>query len=72
MATEQHPDAAQAALATAINVRRGFMRFIDVPAAERPAVAAALSRLTDAKLQELLGTRASHQGTGIAQHSRVG
>lgn len=62
----------QEALAVAIDVRRGFKRFIDVPALNRPAVALALSRLSDAKLQELLGTRATNCGYGVAHHSRVG
>lgn len=60
------------ALDIAIDVRRGFVRFIDVPAVDRPAVAAALSRLTEARMQELLGTRAGRTGTGTAHHSRVG
>ena len=58
-------------LALALDVRRGLIPFVDVLAADRPKVAALLPRLSDAKIQELLGTRASHGGSGIAQHSRV-
>jgi hypothetical protein len=60
------------ALALAIDIRRGFKRFTEVPVADRPHVARILSRLTDAKLQEMLGAREMHGGHGIASHSRVG
>lgn len=62
----------RAILSAALDIRRGFAKFRDVPAADRPRVALALSRLTDAKLQEMLGAREMHGGHGIASHSRVG
>jgi len=55
----------------ALDVRQSLIQFVDVPAIDRPAVAALLARLTDANLQELRGTRATHGGSGIAHHSRV-
>lgn len=57
-------------LGTAIDIRRGFKRFVDVPVADRPAVAAELRKLSDAKLQEMLGTRARGGGHGETEYSR--
>ena len=59
-------------LATACDVRLGIVKFIDVPANDRPAVVRALSGLSDARMQELLGTRKRYGGFGVAQRSHVG
>ena len=59
-------------LAAALDIRRGMRQFIEVPAADRPAVAAMLSTLSDAKMQELLGSRAARTGFGSTERSRVG
>lgn len=61
----------QEILNAALDVRRGFKRFVDVPAADRPAVAQCMSKLSDARVQELLGTRAPRTGYGVSHHSRV-
>jgi hypothetical protein len=61
----------QRLLMLALDVRRGIIPFVDVVAADRPKVAALLPRLSDAKIQELLGTRTTHGGAGVAHLSRV-